>query len=104
MAGLGLLALTVGGYAYLQGVFEVQPKYAITNAPDLNDPRFTLSVEGLTNAESTTGRRVGFWQSVDDIYAARNAAIRRATSLIQFETYFMTPGRRAAQDSWFSVY
>lgn len=94
-AGLGLLALTAGGYAYLRGVFEAQPEYAIANVPDLSDPRFTLSLEGLTSAESTTGRMVGFWQSVDEIYAARNAAIRQATSLIQFETYFMTPGRRA---------
>ncbi|WP_068514068.1 hypothetical protein [Leptolyngbya sp. O-77] len=80
-AGLGLLVLTAGGYAYLRGVFEAQPEYAIANAPDLSEPRFTLSVEGLTSAESTTGRMAGFWRSVDEIYAARNAAIRQATSL-----------------------
>ncbi|GAB4155502.1 MAG: phospholipase D-like domain-containing protein [Cyanobacteria bacterium J069] len=92
---MGLLALAAGGYVYLRGVFRALPEYAIANAPRLNDPRFALSVEGLTNAETSTGRMTGFWQEVDDIYAARNAAIRQATQIVQYETYFMTPGRRA---------
>jgi cardiolipin synthase len=95
LGGLGLLGLVVGGYLYLRGVFRAMPEYAIANSPSLSDPRFILGIEGLTNAESTTGRMVGFWQSADEIYAARNAAIRQATALIQYETYFMTPGRRA---------
>jgi cardiolipin synthase A/B len=31
----------------------------------------------------------------DQIYAARLAAIRKAQHIIQFETFFMTPGARA---------
>ncbi|GAB4459303.1 MAG: phospholipase D-like domain-containing protein [Elainellaceae cyanobacterium] len=89
------MVLMAGGYAYLQGVFQVMPEYAIANSPSLSDPRFVLGIHGLTSAESTTGRMIGFWQSADEIYAARNAAIRQATALIQYETYFMTPGRRA---------
>ncbi|HSM81537.1 MAG TPA: phosphatidylserine/phosphatidylglycerophosphate/cardiolipin synthase family protein, partial [Nodosilinea sp.] len=93
-AALLLLGLAIG-YAYLSGAFRAAPDYAIANIPPLNDPRFALSLEGLANSADSTGRMVGFWPEVDAIYAARAAAVAQAQHLIQYETYFMTPGRRA---------
>lgn len=91
--GLGLIGL--GGMLYLRGVLRVEADYAIANVPAFDDPKFDLTLVGLTNSSPTTGRMVGFWPEIDDIYAARMAAIDRAERLIQYETYFMTPGRRA---------
>ncbi len=92
--GLLLLALAMG-YGYLQGALRTAPDYAIANVPSLHDPRFALSLEGLANSADTTGRLVGFWSTIDEIYAARAAAMAQAQQLIQYETYFMTPGHRA---------
>ncbi len=92
--GLGLLLLGLG-YAYLTGAFRAEPDYAIANIPSVHDPRFALTLEGLANSADTTGRLVGFWPTVDEVYAARAAGIRQAEHLIQYETYFMTPGHRA---------
>jgi cardiolipin synthase len=94
--GLGLAALAVGaGYLYLKGVLKQAPDYAIASTPSLSDPRFVLNLEGLANSADTTGRLVGFWPTVDEVFAARTEAIQGAERLIQYETYFMTPGRRA---------
>lgn len=105
MAKRNLLAWLAGGVAgvalltflflYLRGIFRQEPEYNITASPTIEDPRFPIAVVSLTNALPTYGRMTGFWDNVDDVYAARNAAIRSAQRSIRFETYFMTPGRRA---------
>ncbi len=91
--GLGLAGLA--GLLYLRGVLRVESDYGIGNVPPVDDPNFDLILKGLTNSTATTGQLMGFWDEVDDIYAARLAAIAEAEQLIQYETYFMTPGRRA---------
>ncbi len=91
--GLGLAGLA--GLLYLRGVLRVESDYGIGNVPPVDDPNFALILKGLTNSTATTGQLIGFWDEVDDIYAARWAAIAEAERLIQYETYFMTPGRRA---------
>ncbi|MGF1520150.1 MAG: phosphatidylserine/phosphatidylglycerophosphate/cardiolipin synthase family protein [Nodosilinea sp.] len=95
LAGLVGLGLGIGGFLYLRGVFRVASDYAIANVPAFDDPNFDLALVGLTNSTATTGRLTAFWSDVDEIYAAREAAIAGAERLIQYETYFMTPGRRA---------
>ncbi len=95
LLGLVGLGLGIGGFLYLRGIFRVESDYAIANVPAFDDPKFDLSLVGLTNSTATTGRLTGFWDNVDDVYAAREAAIAGAEQLIQYETYFMTPGRRA---------
>ncbi len=95
LAVVPLLLLLAAGSLYLSGAFRAAPDYAIAHVPTLQDPRFALSLEGLANSADTTGRLVGFWPTVDEIYAARAAAIAQAQHLIQYETYYMTPGRRA---------
>jgi cardiolipin synthase A/B len=49
----------------------------------------------ISEALSTKARIIGFWSQPDQIYAARLAAIQKAQHLIQFETFFVTPGHRA---------
>ncbi|MGB5971768.1 MAG: phospholipase D-like domain-containing protein, partial [Nodosilinea sp.] len=93
--GLGLAALLLVAIGYLRGVFRTMPDYVIVNVPSTDDPRFALTLEGLADSADTTGRLIGFWHTVDDIYTARFAALASAEQLIQYETYFMTPGRRA---------
>ncbi|MBE9157861.1 phosphatidylserine/phosphatidylglycerophosphate/cardiolipin synthase family protein [Nodosilinea sp. LEGE 06152] len=95
VGGLVLLVLVLVSYGYLRGSFSRPSNCTIDNVPSLDDPCFALSLEGLANSADTTGHLVGFWSEIDDIYAARNAAIASAKYLIQYETYFMTPGRRA---------
>ncbi|MGB3308284.1 MAG: phosphatidylserine/phosphatidylglycerophosphate/cardiolipin synthase family protein [Nodosilinea sp.] len=92
---LAIAVLALVGYGYVRGIFRTEADYAIANVPSTDDPRFALSMEGLADSADTTGRLIGFWHNVDDIYAARLAAIQSADHLIQYETYFMTPGRRA---------
>jgi cardiolipin synthase len=95
--GGGILALLLLGlgYIYLRGVLRQEPEYAIENVPSLDDPRFPLTVVGLTDAIVADGTLTGFWSTIDEIYAARLDAIRQAEQLIQYETYFMTEGQRA---------
>ncbi|MFQ4136413.1 phospholipase D-like domain-containing protein [Nodosilinea sp. PGN35] len=97
LAGLGLVVLLLVSYAYLRGGFRPASTCTIDNVPSLDDPRFALSMEGLANSADTTGHLIGFWHTIDDVYAARNAAMASAEHLIQYETYFMTPGRRASE-------
>lgn len=95
--GGGAIALTtfVLFYLYLRGAFRPEVDYQIVESPSVEDPRFPLTVVSLTNAQTSYGRLTGFWTGTDAIYAARNQAIRNAQRSIRFETYFMTPGRRA---------
>jgi cardiolipin synthase A/B len=95
VAGLGLGGLGLGAALYLRGVLRMVPDYGIANVPPLEDRRFDLSLQGLANSVATTGQLVGFWDTVDAVFAARQEAIAAAEDLIQFETYFMTPGSRA---------
>ncbi|WP_414545564.1 phospholipase D-like domain-containing protein [Nostoc sp. CCY0012] len=80
---------------YLRGSFREDVEYKIINVPSVEDTRFPLLLVGLTNAVTTNGQLTGFWVGPDDIYAARLEAIRNAKRTIRFETYYMTPGRRA---------
>ncbi|MFQ4145742.1 phosphatidylserine/phosphatidylglycerophosphate/cardiolipin synthase family protein [Chlorogloeopsis sp. ULAP02] len=95
--GGGVLVFLIGGlgFLYLRGFFRQEVEYKITNAPSVEEPRFPLLVVSLSNALTTSGRFTDFWTGADAIYAARLDAIRNAKRTIRFETYYMTPGRRA---------
>lgn len=92
-----VLALAIFGlsFLYLKGFFRSEVEYKITNGPALEDPRFPLLVVSLSNALPTSSSLTDFWSGADAIYAVRLDAIRSAKSTIHFETYYMTPGRRA---------
>ncbi|MBW4446111.1 MAG: cardiolipin synthase B [Spirirestis rafaelensis WJT71-NPBG6] len=95
--GGGIFALFIAalGFLYLRGFFRQESEYKISNVPSLKDNRFPLLVVSLSNALATSGRLTGFWVGADAIYDARLNAIRRAQRTIIFETYYITPGRRA---------
>lgn len=80
---------------YLRGVFEPQVRYRFDRRVALNDPNFLPLLIGFSKSLATQARISGFWSHPDQIYAVRLAAIQKAQHLIQFETFFMTPGQRA---------
>lgn len=94
---LGLLALTIIFLVslYLRGAFRRRPLLDVEHAIAPTDPRFAQTLKSLAQSQSTTGRVVNFWNQAEDIQQARLAAIKRAQHSIQFETFIMTPGKRA---------
>lgn len=82
---------------YLQGVFEPQVQYRFDRRLKLTDPNFVPLLMGFSKSLNIPACITGFWSQPDRIYAARLAAIENAQHIIQFETYFMNPGRRASE-------
>lgn len=80
---------------YLRGVFEPKVKYQSDRRILLNDPSFLPLFVGFSGSLLTQAHISGFWSEPEEIYAARLEAIRKAQQIIQFETFFMTPGSRA---------
>ncbi|MBE9008658.1 cardiolipin synthase B [Pseudanabaenaceae cyanobacterium LEGE 13415] len=80
---------------YLRGVFEPKVKYCSDYRILLDDPNFLPLFVGFSQSLLTQAHISGFWSQPDQIYAVRIAAIRQAQHIIQFETFFMTPGTRA---------
>ncbi len=92
-----VLVLLVLFVLYLRGAFHRKVTYRLKNIPRLDDPHFTLAMMGVSASLLTSGFPTGFWFEVDKIYAGRLESIRRARRTIHFETFFMTPGRRARE-------
>ncbi len=84
---------------YIRGAFRWRPLFKVERSLAPQDPRFLTVIKSLTGSHETTGHFVGFWHSADgsadDIQQARLNAIKSAQRSIQFETFMMTPGRRA---------
>ncbi|MGB3292079.1 MAG: phosphatidylserine/phosphatidylglycerophosphate/cardiolipin synthase family protein, partial [Phormidesmis sp.] len=80
---------------YIRGAFRRRPLFHINRAIAPQDPRFLTTLKSLTSSLETTGKVIDFWNTADDIQQARLAAIARAQQRIQFETFMMTPGKRA---------
>ncbi len=95
--GGGLISLVLFPffYLYLRGTFQESTEYELTNIPGVEDPTFPLAVAGLSGALPAQGSITGFWVGAEDIYTTRLEAIREAQDSILFETFYMTPGRRA---------
>ncbi|MBW4512204.1 MAG: hypothetical protein KME64_37780 [Scytonematopsis contorta HA4267-MV1] len=68
--GGGILALLITGFSflYMRGFLRREPKYKITNVPNLEDNRFPLLVVSSSNALTASGRLAGFWMGADAIY------------------------------------
>ncbi len=100
-----VLAWISGGFAavvavilvilYFRGTFRDRIEYKAKNVPSPTDPRFSLALASLSNSVVTSGHSTDFWIESDAINAARIEAIKSAQRVIHFETFFMTPGRRA---------
>lgn len=80
---------------YFRGTFRDRVEYKVKNVPSPQDARFPLALASLSNSVITSGHSTNFWLESEQINAARLAAIRSAKHTIHFETFFMTPGRRA---------
>ncbi|MGJ3251000.1 MAG: phospholipase D-like domain-containing protein [Elainellaceae cyanobacterium] len=81
---------------YAQGFFRRRRSYSLQRLPNPADEGFTLTLASLSDSFRTQGRITGFWLEADAIFNARLTAIRQARRSIQFETFIMTPGRRAS--------
>ncbi|BAS56889.1 cardiolipin synthetase [Leptolyngbya boryana NIES-2135] len=90
-------AIVVWMILYLRGVFEPQICYRFDRRIALDSPNFLPMLVGFSKSIATQARLTQFWSQPDQIYAARLEAIQKAQHLIQFETFFMTPGYRADQ-------
>ncbi|MEL6441013.1 MAG: phospholipase D-like domain-containing protein [Cyanobacteria bacterium J06621_8] len=80
---------------YFRGAFRDRIKYQVHNAPDPQAQDFALTLASITNSFVTRGVVTDFWNEADAIQQARLAAISKAQQTIDFETFFMTPGKRA---------
>lgn len=98
-----LLALTLGLTLlilislYIRGAFRAPVKYKVTNGPAVGEERFPRVLASLSNSFLSEGVVTGFWSSHDQIQAVRLEAIGQAERTIYFETFYMTPGRRATE-------
>ena len=94
---IALLILTVIiliGF-YLRGAFRDRITYKVTHAPKPDDPQYPLTLASITNSFMTKGIITDFWHEAGEIQQARIDAISKAQHTINFETFFMTPGKRA---------
>lgn len=87
------LILIVG--FYFKGAFRDRVEYQVKCPPDPKESSFAPTLASITNSFITQGRVTDFWSKPDLIQQARLDAISKARRTIDFETFFMTPGRRA---------
>ena len=92
LLGIGLGVLSV---LYLKGVFRPKLHYKIFNLPQPTLTNYAFTLAGLSDSRISQAEHTGFWVQAEAIQTARLEAIRSAKTLIQFETYKMTPGKRA---------
>jgi cardiolipin synthase A/B len=86
------LILLVG--FYFQGAFRDRVEYQANCPPDPEEPRFAPTLASITNSFLTKGIVTNFWAKPDLIQQARLDAISKAKHTIDFETFYMTPGKR----------
>ena len=96
LAAILVLVAVVLVSLYIRGAFRWRPLFHINRALTPEDPRFLTALKSLTHSLETTGQVIDFWNTADDIQQARLTAIALAQQRIQFETFMMTPGRRAS--------
>ncbi|MEC4892732.1 MAG: phospholipase D-like domain-containing protein [Oscillatoria sp. PMC 1050.18] len=89
------LAIIILISLYIRGAFRQPVKYEVQNAPSPRDRRFPIALASITNSLSSSGITTDFWHEPDKIQQARLDAISSAEKTIHFETFFMTPGKRA---------
>ncbi len=92
---ISLLILVTFIIFYFQGVFRHHTLYKINNLPPVTAANFPITIASLSDSFITQGKITGFWQGAEDIFAARLEAINNASKSIQFETFIVTPGKRA---------
>ncbi|KST69998.1 phospholipase D-like domain-containing protein [Mastigocoleus testarum] len=80
---------------YLRGFFHLRIPYQICDLPSPKAKNFASTMAGLSDSFITEGKITNFCVFAEQIFAYRLEAISKASKSIQFETFIMTPGRRA---------
>lgn len=89
--GLALLLLS---WLYIRGLFRPTKVFDLAGLP-ANSPTFPLALATMSDSHLSTGQAAHFYDDIDRIQTARLEAIAQARYTIQFETFKMSPGRRA---------
>ena len=92
---VGALVLAVLLVLYFRGAFRRQPSYTLQHVPSPQDQHFMAAIASLSDSIELPGQITHFWSDIATVQAERLKAIRSARHSIQFETYIMTPGKRA---------
>jgi cardiolipin synthase len=95
LIALAIISLILLIGFYFQGAFRDRIKYRANYFPDPRKPSFAVTLSSITNSFITKGVVTGFWAEPALIQQARLDAIKKARHTIDFETFFMTPGKRA---------
>jgi len=90
-----ILSLIVIIGFYFRGAFRDRIKYKVKNPLAPDDSEFPVVLASTTNSFISNGIITNFWNQAADIQQARLDAIGMAQYTINFETFFMTPGKRA---------
>ena len=90
-----ILAIVIFVGFYLRGAFRDRITYKIKHAPKPDEQQFPYTLASITNSFVTNGTITDFWNEAPAIQEARIEAISNAQRTIDFETFFMTPGKRA---------
>lgn len=93
MIVLGLGALLATGYA--QGATTPRATPTITVVPEAGSKAYLSQLAAFTSSSRSTAHVTGMWDLPDEYFAARIDTIRKAKRTVRFETFFMTPGKRA---------
>ena len=80
---------------YLRGAFRDRITYRVKHAPKPDEAEFPFTLASITNSFVSNGVVTDFWHEPTAIQQARLDAIAQAKYTIDFETFFMTPGKRA---------
>ncbi|MGF1458672.1 MAG: phosphatidylserine/phosphatidylglycerophosphate/cardiolipin synthase family protein [Leptolyngbyaceae cyanobacterium] len=86
--------LVVLGIAYWHGTFRRHPHFCLQGMPS-DSPHLIKTFASMSDSLITQGDPVAFRSSIEEIQAFRLTLIEQAKDLIQFETFKMSPGRRA---------
>jgi cardiolipin synthase A/B len=90
-----ILSLSIFIGFYLRGAFRDRVTYKVKHAPKPEEPEFPYILASITNSFIIKGIVTDFWNEAAAIQDARIDAISKARHTIDFETFFMTPGKRA---------
>jgi len=91
---LSVLVFMVIFWLYLAGTFEDGKQYHLVGL-SANESHFLLTIASMSDSLVTEGLPSQFWSDIDAVQTARIDLIQQAQNLIQFETFKMSPGRRA---------
>ncbi|MGB5896908.1 MAG: cardiolipin synthase B [Geitlerinemataceae cyanobacterium] len=89
-----VVAIVLIGF-YLRGAFRDRLRYKVIDAPSPDTPYFPYCLASTTNSSIVNSTITDFWNEPNEIQQARTDAIAKAQHTIDFETFFMTPGKRA---------